>query len=392
MKNKNLMRIIAMCILIAMLANTALGLGMTPAFKEIKYTPGENQTIEFTVINNEHRTLTLNVGSLGELAEYVTIDPHQLEFDEEEREKTVRVTINPPKNLDPGDRTVKIKISEFIPNVQIGENYINIKLEITSKITVQVPYPEKYVLVKLSINPNENEEIEVKATVENLGTKDIKGIKATFGIYNQDDQLQEKEAEETSLDRKLDHIFSETFDAKDFAQGEYTIKAKIEYDDNLVELGRDLTIGEEEVIISDYTKYFVQGRINKFDIEVKNNWNRKIRNAFALIYIDGFDVIKSLAYDLEPLQEKILVSYWDTSDVDKGDYNSNITVHHNDKINFKEGTVHVLDEGEFGARLRLQEPSSLLKNKWILGIIILGILITIINLNWFLFSKRRRKE
>jgi len=389
MKLKNTIKIIELVLIAVLLSNLAYSLGISPAEKALHYTPGEEQTFELTVINNEHARMSLNVYSLGELAEFITIEPKEVVFDEGEAEKKVNVTIKAPDNLDPGERTAKVKISETVPNVKVGESYVNVKLEVASKITIDVPYPEKYIIARLDVNATPEKDIIINLTVNNLGTKDIGNIKANLGIYEGDKLIAETKTNGVRLGRREGYTFSQNINLNWLKEGVYTLKTLISYDDNYAELGKDFLIGEEKIEIKDYTKYFVQGKVNKFDVEVENKWNRKIKNAFAQIFIEGFDAIKSVSYDLEPWQNKVIISYWDTSDINIGSYASNITLHHNDKVDYKEGIVHVIDESELG-RISQESPLGFLNNKWVIYVIILFGFITLININWYILARKKK--
>ncbi len=380
MKQKIIVWIIASLILIS----AAISIGIAPAEKSINFAPNMQEELSYRVINNENRVLDLKIDAIGELAEYAQFAQTDIHLNEDEPEKTFTVKLSFPESLAPGERTLKVRIAESIPSLEVGENYVNARLELISKITVNVPYPEKYVSVNLEVDAlKPDEPIKINAKIENLGRKDISNLKAEFGIYEQDTLLQQQSTEETSLLRTDEKELSAMFTLSNYTPGLYSAKAKISYDENSIELGKDFNVGEETISVLDYTKYFTQGKINKFDITVKNEWNRKIRDIYALIYIASFDSIKSIAYDLDPWQEKVLVSYWDTTSVPLGTYESTITIDYINRTTTKKGNVHVITEEE--AEKRLEKS-----NTW-LYVLLGAVILLLISLNVFVLLKKLGK-
>jgi hypothetical protein len=72
-------------------------------------------------------------------------------------------------------------------------------------------------------------------------------------------------------------------------------------------LARIFAIGKAIIEIYDYTKYFVKGEINKFEIEAKSNWNKKIKDVYSkvLIHKDGkiLDELRTSLYDFMPYEK-----------------------------------------------------------------------------------------
>lgn len=378
MRSKIVIWIIAALILI----NIAAALGLAPAKKTIRYEPGP-QTYTYKIINNEQRDLQLSLYAIGQLADYITFKQDNISVDASEDIKEFRFTVNLPEGLSPGENIGKIVIEETIVKKKV-ETGIYTKLRVISKLITNVPYPEKYIKVRIDMNDAQKDQpMDIATTVTNLGRKDIQEVKAEFGIFDNQTRIEELETETKSLARGETEKLLTRLNTSDYKSGFYSAIATISYDQHELEIGRDFKVGDVYVEILDYTKYFIQGRVNKFDIDVENKWNKKIRNAFALIYIAGFDVIKSLTYDLEPWQIQTIISYWDTSDVEKGKYDSNVTLKYVNKTTVKQGNVYVVDEKEF--KKSLAGPSYL-------PYIIAGIiLLVLINIAWIVFIRKRIK-
>lgn len=374
-------KIVIWTIVALILISSALALGISPAEKNIRVEPNATQTFTYIIINNEHRDFDLKISAVGELADFIKVPDYTIHLNSEEAEKSFEVNITLPSNLEPGERTGKIRLTETIPHVSVGENYVNVQLEVNSKITVIVPYPEKYITASIEVNATkQNEPINVSAFITNLGTRDIGNLKVKFGIVSDDKLITSTETDATSLLRKETKELSTQFELN-LTPGDYSAVAKIFYDNNSVDLIKDFKVGDVFVEILDYTKYFIQGRLNKFDVDVTNEWNRKIKNAFALIFIDKFDAIKSITYDLNPYEKKTLVSYWDTAGVELGRYDSNVTVNYVNKTTTKQGEVYVVEPTQLEKTLGRPDYSLYT----FVGIIF----IILVNLVWLFFMRRK---
>jgi hypothetical protein len=379
-------KILVLTIVALILISSALSLGIAPAKNNIRFEPNTSKTFTYTIINNEARDLDVQISAKGELAEFIRVPENIIHLDANESEKKFNIDITLLQNLEPGERAGKITITETNPKIVVGEKRVGAMLEVNSLISVVVPYPEKYILVDFQIEATDKDSpIKLITNITNVGTTDIKKLKVKFGIIDDNKTLATSETDYVNLSRAETKSLSATFGSLNLSLGQYSAVAKIYYDNNDASLIRDFKAGDEYISILDYTKYFAQGKLNKFDVEVRNEWNKKIRNAFATIFIDKFkEEIKSIGYDLNPYEKKTIVSYWDTTNIELGRYDSNISLHYANKTTEKQGEVYVVKESELSALL---ESPSYLKYG---GIAIL--VITILNLILFMIIARRKKS
>jgi hypothetical protein len=110
-------------------------------------------------------------------------------------------------------------------------------------------------------------------------------------------------------------------------------------------LARIFATGNAIIEIYDYTKYFVEGEINKFEIEAKSNWNKKIKDVYSkvLIHKDGkiLDELRTSLYDFMPYEKQVMSTYWNV-DVPKGSYSANISLIYMNKSTEKQGQIDVV--------------------------------------------------
>lgn len=380
MKTKPIMWIFVFFILAA----NAFALGIAPAQNNLRFEPGSEINLTYTIINNEARELDIAVSALGELAEFIKVPEKTIHLDDTEKEKRFTVSINLPNNLEPGERLAKIRLTESDPKMILGNNQVSVRLEVNSKITINVPYPKKYVIVDFNVDAEKDGNLKVSTDITNVGTTDIDKLKIRFAIASENNTFEIIETEEISIPRRETKTLSADFSDLKIPQGEYSAIAKVDYDGTDAVLIRDFNIGDINITILDYTKYFVQGELNKFEIHVKSEWNKKLKNVFAVIFIEGFEKLKSINYDLDPQEEKTIVSYWDTTGVELGEYDSNITLNYVDKAATFQGKVYVVDISEFKSLLERPEYYPYIG----IGVLVL----TLVNLVLFFIIGRRKKK
>lgn len=379
----NYILLVSIMIFIAMLGN-ASALGISPAKKTIEFS-SVSQEFTYTAINNEKMNMNLSIYSIGELADYIFFENKNIYMAADESARDFKVKINLPSNLAPGERVGKIVIEQLISSADVGGTNVYAKFKVISNINVNVPYPEKFVDVKLDINGTESgKPLGIKATIKNLGTKNIDNLQTTFGIYEGESLLNLSDLPSTPLEIGDSVDLFMNLDTKNFSTGEYTAVAEVSYDNYVLEIGKEFNVGEEYIKILDYTKYFLAESVNKFDIDVQNEWNKKIRNAYARILVENGGVadLRSVSYDLEPREKSIIVSYWDTKGVSLGDYNSNITLLYSNKSTEEIGKLHVVSPEDY--KPAAKKPSL------ILYIIIAVAFLILINVIILLLSKKRR--
>ena len=389
-KKIKLISCVVLCLVMSIfLLSSASALGISPAKKIIRFTPNAPQSFTYQIINNEHKAMNLTIYAIGELANFTSIKTPDIKVSKEEETKDFEFTITPPADLQPGERIGKIVVEEFIPELKIGETRVYAKLKVISKIYIDVPYPEKYIDIDIDINDTEvGKPLDIIATITNLGTRDISSVQATFGVYEEEKKINESVTESESLARGDTKKLFASVDTTSFKPGAYSAIATVNYDNYILELGRDFKVGDVYIEILDYTKYFLIETVNRFDIDVENQWNKKIRNAYATIKIDNETKkvadLRSVAYDIDPREKKIVTSYWDTKEVGLGDYNANMTILYINKSTTKLGKVHVVNVEEY--EKHLEKP--LLK---IIILIIIASVITALNF-WFALRRRRGKK
>ena len=163
----------------------------------------------------------------------------------------------------------------------------------------------------------------------NYGAEDVESAKAFLKIYDaQNNFIEGLETESISINSGSQAKLSAGWQAE--TKGAYYATANIDYDGKILELKEDFIVG---VPFVNATKILVNnfrlGDIAKFDIYLKNDWNDMIGvYADALIFKDDKTYLSSRIEPIDLLAGKdgIINLYWETENIDQGEYNLNLTI------------------------------------------------------------------
>ena len=185
----------------------------------------------------------------------------------------------------------------------------------------------------------------------------------------------------------------------DVAPGMYTAKAKVTYDNKIVQIEKNFSIGEKVLELKSVeVKSFILGGIAKFEMAVDNKWNEEIKNVYSQTNV--FDSkrnlivdFKSPTYDIVALSNQTFFSYWDTENIKPGLYDASIYLRYDEKFSKKNvqfevnedsirtlGLGYVISEGKSGGNTK----TSIL--------IIVIILLVLLNLLWFVLFRKKMKK
>lgn len=324
---------IIVCILILMLTlQLVTALGIRPAkttinSEEIKVYKGT-----IWVVNNDHQELTIALGPGGEFGQYITLSAKELTFREDIDALPVDFEINLPTEIPPGGASANIIIEEKPQQTENGGE-VGAKISLKHKITIENGYPDKYIEPKLNFHES-GDNIRLVSEVQNLGKKEVNKIKTKFYINNRlqnnKEKIETRETEETNLKAKEGKLLEANIPRSLFTAGEFEVTAITTYDEQQIEMSKKLTIGKPEIDITYFNKYFKANEINKYSLDLLNNWNKEIENVFVDIIvkkennqIDQFRT-KSLNIDAHTTQQ--INDYFDARNKNPGTYTFDMVV------------------------------------------------------------------
>jgi hypothetical protein len=341
-----LMNVLMILLVLSLFSSSALALGITPASKKADYKEGIS---EFTIkiLNNENKDLKLRIKPQGELAQYVKVDDDLVVMYMDEREKNLRYSLDLPKGLKPGTRSLEIAVEEIIDDSK-GTTSVKAAPEVIHTLHIIVPYPGKYAEAKLYIpKKNVGEVLTFSIPMLNLGSEDIKKASAKIKIYENGKEVAEVHSSDVSIpsqkEGKLELPW--TVDVKN--AGLYHAVATIEYDGEKITLEDDFYIGDESIdIVNVLVEKYNLGMVARFDIYLESNWNDNLTGVFGEMVIndkDGKELTryKTAPVDLPPFGKTKIVSYWDTAGLGIGTYDVDLLLHYAGKITEKVFHVQV---------------------------------------------------
>jgi len=331
---------ITMMLVLILLLPNIYSLGIGPGKTTVEFNPGKTKTVNIDVFNNDKKDFTAFIVVDGELKEYITLSTDQIEFKADEPNKGFSYTITLPDELPPGLNTAQIKV-KAVEKTQAGKAIsINTNIQVITKVFVYAPYPGKYAEASIkTTNAKMGDDIKISISVFNLGEEAIKEVSAVIDIYDPQGRLYNRlTTAKKAIESKKVGELAVQITSEGFVPGQYTVNATVIYDGNEIPLLSSFSVDDFlvkllSVTVDDYT----WGDIAKFSILVKNIGNRLIENAYARIVLkDTAEVIvanmKSHDIDLEAQDTMETSAYWDTKDIDLGEYFGKIGIYYEDQV------------------------------------------------------------
>jgi len=297
-------------------------LGLSPALVEVNFKPGLNFSVTYNVLALPSQKLTTH--ALGDFNDSVTFDKQEL-FGGQQFTANIKL---PSEALKVGKNRLFVGVGEFIDEEE-GEG-IGTRLEVNSLILIHVPYPGKYAeITSFSVkNVNKGEPLNVILEVINRGKENL-SVHSYIDVYSGDKKIDTLELGTKPLETEQLRKFKGTFQTNNYAFGNYKLVAIADYGGQATS-EKEVKIGEMFVNITNYTRSFESGKINKFLIEVESLWNSKIDNLFAEVRVTkediALDVLKTPSLSLDPWKKVNLEGYLNAENSEIGEYKAEITL------------------------------------------------------------------
>jgi len=379
----------------------AFGIGVSPARKIVDFEASLKEEFELTLRNDGIKDIAVKLSSNSE---YVTFREEIIQLSASS-EITTMYTLNLPNEiLKPGIHKYDIQIKEFLSSYGAGsDTTIAASASVISELWIRVPYPGIYAEGKLYIDSkNISDPVRFTIGIVNLGKVPIENIQATIQIFDTDKkEVANIKTQTLSLDNKQ----SDNLERKwipTVPPGRYSVIATVIYDEHILKLEQDFSIGNLFITISRIdVRDFTLGDIAAFHILLSSEWNAQIDNVYADITIlsaenEEIAQIRSISTDIPPLGEALVKAYWDTKNVKVGKYTLRFLIHYADKITEKLVETEVNIDSihiELGPTAQVIAGAGGEKRAVFNLILIIAIVSLIANVAWFsYFFKRKKKE
>ncbi|MCX6711874.1 MAG: hypothetical protein NT139_02465 [Candidatus Woesearchaeota archaeon] len=374
-------------------------MGVTPARTTINFEPNLQQEITIRALNNEHKDFKAVIFTRGNLS--IELLNKDISFAKNEEYKEIKYKVTLPAKLEPGVTTGDVVIREVKPLQQEGEITIGALVSVVSQLYVIVPYPGKYARAELIISEaQKDEQVSFLIPVYNLGSKKIDKASAIIDIYD----INNKKVASVPTDEKSIDSFSKRELVASWAanvdDGTYNVIATVNYDNSKIELNGKFIVGNFLIKPIDISvNNFRLGQVAKFNILVENIGNYVIKDAYSEITLNKqaqpIADVKSSPTEIPPKAQKELIAYWDTENIEQGEYQGKLTLGYADKkaerqIRTEVGSDYIKTE-IIGVTGLVIAPLKI-SNKQISMAVIIMILI-LLNIIWFvLYTKKKNKQ
>lgn len=351
---------------------TTAALGISPAKKNIDFSPGAEYTFTYNVYSDTPDR-KIEVYAEGDLAEYVSFSRTDLSGGGD-----VVVTLRLPDSIDtPGPHTLLIGAKE-LPTEQ---EFIGVAINIRAVIYVFVPYPGKYAEVELSVpDGNTGDKIPVQVYVINRGKEDITA-ETSVAFKTLDGQTVETMTFlPLSIPVGHEDYFRKYLDTTNIKAANYIAEATVNYNGDQRVVNQTFRVGSLFVNITNMTTRLQQRGIQKFFVGIESRWNNDLPEVYADVNVSneaGSTVFRTPSLDLPKWSRKELTGYLDT-DVLEGKYLTAVTLHYAGQTTLAHGELYVY------------KYSPLLVASVIIGIIVI-VLMIIAGIVWFIRRSKKKK-
>ena len=321
MKKRKIQNLVLFTILLIFVSSSVLGLGIRPVKTnfngdEIKHYEGT-----FWIVNDGQRNFDVHVVVEGEMEKFVSLENTKISFREDDEAKPVNFMVDLPEKISPGNSVAAIIVEETL--ISSDSKVLSSKIKLKHKVNIQGEYPDKYVEYKINFH-NLDDKIEVVSEVKNLGKQDIEEIQTKFYVNNKNQEIETKQSQKETLKKKETKLLKSFFSKDSFDEGEYEISAVVFFDGLSSELTKIMRLGEPNVEITYFDRYFKERKVNPYNLDVHNKWNKPVENVYVDVVLnqDGqeLDSFRTKSVDIDGQMTKKIQDYFDARARDAGKY------------------------------------------------------------------------
>jgi predicted DNA-binding protein YlxM (UPF0122 family) len=398
--NKKLLRIILAILIILLVSPMINALGITPGRTTMDFSPNIQSLeseVAFTVVNTDNKDMNVAFTIEGELKDYITLSNEIAHFSKNEKQKTFKykTRLSGNEGLTPGLHTANIVAVELPENVDDPGMVVKATVSVVTQLYVFVLYPGKHLEANLDI-VDKDDKVYFYIPLISRGNETIEKIKADLVIYENGKKIESLTTNEVSLESSEKKELSTVW--MNPKQGHYKATAKVTYDGKTETLEKEFAIGEDLEVIGISVDDFQLGEIAKVKILVQNKLEKTIKEAFANLQVydsklEKISDLNSEHYEIPAKTNKEMVVYWDTENLEKGFYDSELKINYEDnfinknfKIEVSENSMVFKGVGFAIASERTGKPGI-----YTLLFIIIGVLV-LINLAWIIWWLRKKSK
>lgn len=210
-------------------------------------------------------------------------------------------------------------------------------------IEIWVLYKEKVMEAKLvtpSLNVNESGDFKIE--LMSWSRQDIHSVEGEVKISGPGGEVLDTfETDTVSLPSGERKTLSIPFSSRGYEAGRYHASGRFVWDDNVTTRQSSFNIGEENLDVLNYTRTLVADEITQFSLRVKSGWNDPMEHVYAIVRIDGREVMKTPGTELEPWETVKLQNFLDATGISPGEHEMEIELHFDGNKEVIQDTVTV---------------------------------------------------
>ncbi|MBU0756778.1 MAG: DUF916 domain-containing protein [Nanoarchaeota archaeon] len=396
MRIKNMMSIIVFLVLIS----SAYAVGVVPSYIDVSYISGSQDTYDIKITNNEAEAKIIELSPDITYSQYFEISENRFELAAGES-KIISFKFRMPEEMErPGIHQAKMLINSISKSSVHSDSSISTQVGLAFQINIKVPYPGKYAEVRLFVPNFENQKTANFAVeISNLGNENIVNAKAYIDILGPlNDKIVTLQSESVLIEpKKSQNVFIGW--ESTLNPGVYMAKVTVIYDGQNAFDKKTFSVGSPQLLIDAVSvDRFVLGQIAQFDVLVSSDWNKKIEGIYADVRITDADnnvfaLSKTLEADIEAGGKQELKAYWDTKNVEEGEYKLDISLNYLNTQVQKVYDIYVgLDDivtKATGQVIDSTRPEEVMPKSLVILIILIALLVGV---NVFLLMTKFRKK
>ncbi len=376
--------------------------GITPAQKIFDYSPGSEQSFSFEIINSESKRVNLVILPDGELKDNVALSQYYVTLTPEIPSIKINYIVKVPSGLSPGPHYADIIITE-VPDASTSSSptYIGSVVGIGTKVLIDVPYPGKYAESDLSISTTNEGNAAFVIPVVSRGKLDIARARAVIEIFTPlNEKIATVSTPEVSVLAGERKELSAQWDTSSIPSGKYLARATVLYDESVINVDKEFSVGKDTLDLKGVeVNDFSLGEIAKFEFLVENTLNSLVEDVFISMQVfnDQNEIIaefKSASYGIDPFSSKLLVAFWDTEGVRKGNYGAKAFINYGQTSIQKELTLDISenDISVIGVGYVVSSANSSGNSSLVTILVIAVAILVLLNLTWFLVLRKKANK
>ncbi|MGV8168612.1 MAG: hypothetical protein ACP5N3_00990 [Candidatus Nanoarchaeia archaeon] len=295
-----------------------------PGFADVNFIESSKYT-QFVFLGDGDSVFTND-----QIGKYVTLSKNELDLSKEGR-VTVKIKI-PPNEPIAGPHEFGVMAAER-PS---GSGMFVITTSVIIRVRVDAPFPGQYLDIMNFEVKNVNEGENSNFTWQVKGRGDIPTTFSANAEFFSDkgESLVIKNLGTATVARGEAYplaLKEESIATSNLKPGVYKGTLTVKFADSVKNRNVTFRVGQESVVLDNYTpKILAYGEINQVNLIVRNLWNGRFDNTYAVISINGTEATTPSKV-LDPFSAVYLDQYIDTRALPVGTYNANITVYFGSK-------------------------------------------------------------